>query len=318
MNKKINGFLFSTLIGVLALILAPYVPFANSIVLALLIGIVIANTLRIPSKLDDGINFSSKYVLEVAIIFMGFGINFQDIANIGWEVLTILIVTILVVLLAAFYLSKLFKCRASTGYLIGFGTAICGTSAIAALAPKITDNKNEAGIAIAVVNLLGLLGMIVLPLIFNDDMQFDTAALLIGGSLHGVSNVAGAGYAINEIVGDLAITIKLGRVAMLAPAIIFFNFLINRNTSIKDNLQLPFYLVGFILATASVTFIPIPPDVIEAFRFIGKMLLTISMAAIGLNIHFNQLYSEGKIALGFGLVIFAIQLIVIGGLALLL
>jgi len=315
MQTKISGILFSSIIGAVAFIAAPYVPMANSIVLALLLGIVITNIINLPEKLNSGINFSSKNLLETAIIFLGFGISFQDIANLGWNIVGILGITILVVLVATFYLSKIFTCRASTGYLVGFGTAICGSSAIAALAPKISDNKNDAGIAIAVVNLLGLVGMVAFPLIFNEDMLFDTAALLIGGTLHGVSNVAGAGYAMDEVIGDLAITIKLGRVALLAPALVFFNFLINRHASIKENLKLPYYLVGFILATASVTFFNIPPDFINAFRFIGKILLTIAMAAIGMNIHFNHLYSEGKVALGFGAVIFAIQVAVVGALA---
>jgi len=315
MNTKISGILFSTIIGAVAFISAPYVPMANSIVIALLLGILITNIANIPVRLSSGITFSSKNLLETAIIFLGFGISFQDIANLGWHIVGILGATILVVLLATFYLSKLFTCRASTGYLVGFGTAICGSSAIAALAPKISDNKNDAGIAIAVVNLLGLVGMVAFPLFFNDDMLFDTAALLIGGTLHGVSNVAGAGYAMNEVIGDLAITIKLGRVALLAPALVFFNFLINRHASIKENLKLPYYLVGFIVATAIVTFFNIPPNLLTAFRFIGKILLTISMAAIGMNIHFTHLYSEGKVALAFGAIMFAIQIAVVGGLA---
>lgn len=315
MKTIFSGVIFSSIIGGIAFIVAPYVPMANSIVLALLLGIVIANVFDLPQKLDNGIKFSSKNVLETAIIFLGFGISFQDIANLGMNIVGLLIVTILVVLLATFYLTKLFTCRASTGYLVGFGTAICGSSAIAALAPKISDNKKDAGIAIAVVNLFGLLGMVALPLLFNEEMLFDTAALLIGGTLHGVSNVAGAGYAMNEVIGDLAITIKLGRVALLAPALVFFNFLINRHASIKENLKLPYYLVGFIVATAIVTFFNVPPYVLNAFRLIGKILLTISMAAIGMNIHFSHLYSEGKVALGFGAVMFAIQIAVVGGLA---
>lgn len=315
MKNSISGILFSAVIGLIAYLLAPFVPLANSIVLALLMGILIANMIPLPEKMNVGIKFSSKNLLEIAIIFLGFGISFQDIANLGWGIVGVLVGTIVLILLATLYLSNLFSCRASTGYLVGFGTAICGSSAIAALAPKVAEDKNQAGIAIAVVNLMGLIGMVVFPLLFNKDMLFDTAALLIGGTLHGVSNVAGAGYAMGDVIGDLAITIKLGRVALLAPALIFFNFLINKNTSIIENLKLPYYIVGFILATASVTFFPIPPELISVFRSIGSILLTISMAAIGLNIKFTQLFNEGRIAMGFGAVIFLIQIAVVGSFA---
>ena len=315
MQTKLAGILFSFIIGITAFMVAPLVPMANSVVLALLLGIIITNLVTLPNSFNDGVKFSSKNLLETAIIFLGFGISFQDIASIGYQIGLILVVTILLVLVATFYLSKMFSCRASTGYLVGFGTAICGSSAIAALAPKIAEDKKQAGIAIAVVNLLGLVGMVAFPLIFSEDMVFDTAALLIGGTLHGVSNVAGAGYAMDEVIGDLAITIKLGRVALLAPALIFFNFLINKHASIKDNLKLPYYIVGFILATGTVTFFNIPPNIIDIFRTIGKVLLTVSMAAIGLNIRFTELYSEGKVALGFGVVIFVIQVAIVGALA---
>ena len=311
---SVKGIFLSVLLGVFALLVAPYIPMLNAIILALLLGIIIANVFTLSSSFDKGIAFSSKYLLEIAIIFLGFGIRFQDIANLGWQLVVILILTITIVLFATIYLAKIFTCRTSTGYLVGFGTAICGSSAIAALAPKISENKKDAGIAIAVVNLLGLVGMIAFPLLFTEKMIAEKLALVIGGSLHGVSNVAGAGYAINEHIGDLAITIKLGRVALLAPAMIFFNFLINKNASFRSNLKLPYYIVGFILASALVTFLSFPSDLLSSFRWIGNALLTISMAAIGLNIHFNHLYKEGKVALGFGAVIFIIMIIVLMGL----
>ena len=102
MKTKISGVLFSAIIGAIAFVAAPYVPMANSIVLALLIGIIVTNIFDLPKFLDTGINFSSKNLLETAIIFLGFGISFQDIANLGWNIVAILGVTILVVLIATF------------------------------------------------------------------------------------------------------------------------------------------------------------------------------------------------------------------------
>lgn len=312
----IKGIILSSIIGFVALLSAPYIPFVNGIVLSLLLGILIANLFSLNQSFNKGISFTSKYFLEIAIIFLGFGIRFQDIGNLGWQVVVTLIISIVIVLFATIYLVKLFTCRASTGYLVGFGTAICGSSAIAALAPKIATDKNQAGIAIAVVNLLGLLGMIILPIVLSETVVAKNAALIIGASLHGVSNVAGAGYAMNEIIGDLAITVKLGRVALLAPAMIFFNFLLNKDASFKENIKLPYYIIGFIAASTLVTFVSIPSNVISILREFGKVLLTISMAAIGLNIHFSQMYRDGRIALGFGAVIFSIMIIVVVGLSL--
>lgn len=286
----------------------------NAIIFSLLLGIIIANVITVPESLSPGISFSSKYFLEIAIIFLGFGIRFQDISSIGWQSIVILIISIIIVLISTLVLSKFFSCKATTGYLVGFGTAICGTSAIAALAPKITDNKKDVGIAIAVINLLGLLGMLVYPFVLKITMNSEYSSLLIGGTLHGVSNVAGAAYAIDESIGDLALTIKLGRVALLAPALLFFNFILNRKTTGGTGMKLPYYLVGFFIVSALVTFIDFPPELISWLRWFGKALLVISMAAIGLNIHFTQLYREGRVALLFGFIIFIILILSVAGL----
>lgn len=315
MKSNLTGIFISVAIGALSMVLAPHIPMVNAIVVALVVGILISNVISIPKTWDKGINFSAKTLLEIAIIFLGFGMNFQDIAVLGWEMVGILIATILIVLVATYYLSHVFKCNDSTGYLVGFGTAICGSAAIAALAPKISKNKNDAGVSIAVVNLIGLVGMLLFPIVFSNNQYYEQAALIIGGTLHGVSNVAGAGYAIDEVIGDLALTIKLGRVALLAPALIFFNFLINGRTSWIDNLKLPYYIVGFIATTSLVTFVQIPIEILEFLRWLGKALLAISMAAIGLNIKFNQLYATGKRAMGLGVVIFLIQIVIVAGLA---
>lgn len=318
MKANFSGILFSGFIGILSFIIAPYIALVNSIVLALFVGILVTNIIRIPDYLNSGINFSSKNVLEYAIILLGFGVSFQDIGNVGWSTLIIIILTITTVLTITFIYSKNKENHRDCGYLIGFGTAICGSSAIAALAPKINANKEEIGISIAVINLFGLMGMVAIPLLLNPSINIEWVGLFIGGTLHGVSNVAGAGYAMGETIGDLALTIKLGRVALLAPGLIFFNFLVNKSASIKENLKLPYYIIGFIGATTIVSLFNLPTEIIDVFRLGGKVLLTISMAAIGLSIKFTTLLNQGKVAIRFGAIIFAIQIIIVGLLGFLL
>ncbi len=306
------GIVLSTLVGTTAFFLAPYIPMINSIVLALFIGMVITNLFSLSPQLDSGVHFSGKTLLEIAIIFLGFGISFKDITSVGLFRVGILVITVLLILTFTYFISRKISNKPITGYLIGFGTAICGTSAIAALAPKINASKSETGISIAVINLIGLLGMLAIPLLFSQSMDSDLAALLIGGTLHGVSNVAGAGYAMNETIGDLSLTIKLARVALLAPALIFFTLLLSKSSSLKESLKLPYYILGFIAASTIVSLINFPVEMLNGFRFTGKFLLTVSMTAIGLNIKFKHLLMEGKSALKFGLIIFTVQLVVVG------
>jgi uncharacterized integral membrane protein (TIGR00698 family) len=194
---------------------------------------------------------------------------------------------------------------------VGFGTAICGSSAIAALAPRVAKDKEDVGIAMAVVNLFGSLGMIVLPLVLLRFGMSDTQlGLLIGGTLHSVGNVVGAGYALSDGVGEVATTIKLARVALLSPALILFNYLVNRDEARgwREHLQLPWYLWGFIGITLLTSVLPMPAPVLEAMEVAGKLALTIALAAIGLKVSFGQLYRSGRKGLGFGLIVFVIQL----------
>jgi uncharacterized membrane protein YadS len=135
--------------------------------------------------------------------------------------------------------------------------------------------------------------------------------LLLGGTLHSVGNVAGSGYAISDDVGEAAVTFKLARVALLSPALIFFNYLVNKNNvkSWKEHFSLPWYLWSFIGITALSSFIDFPSTFLTGMETSGKVILTVAMAAIGLKVSFRKLYQSGRQGVGFGLIIFAVQLL---------
>ena len=224
-------------------------------------------------------------------------------------------------LVATLLIAKRMNREDSTSWLVGFGTAICGSSAIAALAPVISKNKEDAGIAIAVVNLLGSIGMILLP--FTLKAIFEDAGnvgFIIGATLQSVGNVAGAGYGLSQEIGDSALTVKLARVALLTPALVFFSFMANRSQeSTKKqfiSFKLPYYLWLFILITIVNSVLVIPGEILDVLKSVGKIFLTISMAAIGLKVSFKTLWESGKMAVGFGTIIFLIQIIAAIGLIL--
>src|SRR5690606_36511010 len=152
---------------------------------------------------------------------------------------------VVLMILFTFYLAIKVNCPGSIGWLVGFVIAICGSYVFARLVPGVSKHKDDMAISMAVVNLFVCIGMIVLPFAL---WKFDFAAthlgMLIGGSLHSVGNVAGAGYAISNEVGEAAITIKLARVAMLSPGLILFNYLIHKDhaKNWKEHFHLPWYL----------------------------------------------------------------------------
>lgn len=315
-SSRLPGILLTFTLAILALLLSPMIPRMNEVLLGLIFGMILGNIGWHPQRAATGIAWTAKEVLNVAIIFLGFGISFQHMAALGSGTLWVLVLTIIIILILTKMMANLFKCRTTTGWLIGFGTAICGSTAIAALSSSLTKEKEDAGIALAVVNLMGLLGMFAFPAILGLWPQSDTlSATLIGGTLHAVGNVAGAGYALGDQIGDLALTVKLGRVALLVPGLIFFNFLVNRSAPWRDQLKLPYYLWGFLIVVTLVSFIPLPADLLNILKETGKVLLTMAMVAIGLGIRLQQLYTTGRVALGFGMIMFILQVLVVLGLA---
>ena len=309
MQQKINPFLFSVLPGIVVFILAEFVSFLNPILTGLLVGIFIGNIVKLPASIQTISQKTGNRFLEFSVLFLAFGINYSHLTKLGWESLLIIFLVVFIVLAVTFSLTK-----KPMNWLIGFGTAICGSSAIAALAPTLKKEKEDTGIAMAVVNLYGMLGMVILPLVLLKlELKPIHEALVIGGSLHSVGNVAGAGYMISDRVGELAVTVKLARVSLLSFGLIFFNFLTQnrKNLSWTSYFKLPWYIWGFILITVLVSFVSIPPSISEIIDISGKLFLTIALTNIGMQIRFRELIRSGREGLLFGLGIWIFQLLLI-------
>jgi len=310
-----KGVFFTTLIASLALLTTHYFTFFNSILLGLLFGIIVGNLFSIKNEFQSGISFVSSKGLEFSILFLAFGINYTHMGKLGWESFLIVGLTVFIVLIATVFLAKKMNCPSSVGWLVGFGTAICGSSAIAALAPSINKNKEDVGVAMAVINLYGVLGMLILPMLLNVfALSTLESSLILGGTLHSVGNVAGAAFSLTPEIGEQSLTIKLARVALLSPGLIFFSYLTQRNTrkNWKEFFQLPWYLWGFIAITIFVSFVTLSKELIDLASVLGRILLTFAMVAIGLKVSFASLIQSGKRGLVFGLLLFIIQIVFIG------
>jgi uncharacterized integral membrane protein (TIGR00698 family) len=317
-QKEIRGILLSIALGLAGFFLSQYTPgWLNNILLALLLGMLAGNLFNIPANFQSGISFTSSKLLEISILFLAFSINYEHIAALGIGSFSIIVIMVIVTLLLSFYLANKIKCPGATGWLVGFGTTICGSSAIAALAPSIKKNEDDVAISMEVVNLFGSLGMIAMPFILlRLNLSTQQMGIMLGGTLHSVGNVAGAGYSMSKEVGEAAITIKLARVALLSPALIFFNYLVNKDqvSHWKEHFKLPWYLWSFIGITLLSSVIQFPNGLVQTMEEGGKILLCIAMAAIGLKVSFQKLLQSGKKGLGFGLLIFASQIILVAAL----
>ncbi len=317
-QSLIKGIILSLLVGAVAIAISLTFKQVDAILLGLLLGMLIGNAVKIPAEYNPGITYTSGKMLEFSILFLALGVNFNYISKIGVSSFLILILTVLTVLLFSIYISKRLKLQGHSSYLVGFGTAICGSSAIAAVAPTISKDKEEIGISLAVVNLLGITGMLLLPAALNYLQLGDIRnGLIIGGSLHSVANVAGAGFAMGDEVARISVTVKLARVALLSPALILYSFLIRRDAvkNWKEHFKLPWYVWAFIAISLISSLVPIPAEAIKVSEKTGKFILTIAMVAIGLKVSFKTLYKSGKKALLFGIAVFLIEVLMLLGLS---
>lgn len=309
---RILGLLFAFLLAVVAMFLSDAIHF-NDILLALILGILVGNLTRIPENWSKGISWASGLILELAILLMAFSIDYKQLLSLGWQTIVVIVMAIAVTLIGTVLLARRMKFSDSTAWLIGFGTAICGSSAIAALAPTVARNKSDIGIALAIVNLYGLIGMILLPFIGPYLLNEMQNGILIGASLHSVGNVAGAGFAMSDHIGELAVTVKLGRVALLTPTLFIFRGFLTREARPegKRRIQLPWYLVGFIVISVVASVIDLPTEVLNGAKWTSNLFLATAMAAIGLKMSFKTLFESGKRGMLFGGLLFAISLLAI-------
>ena len=311
MKSYIPGILLAASLGFAAFFIAQFTPsFLNAYLVALILGMLLAPSLGKQKNLNGGIHWSGVKMLEWSVVLLAFGMDYKAIVQIGMSSFGIIAAVLFIVLLLTYYLSKVMDCPGKTGWLIGFGTAICGSSAIAALAPKIKAKEEDVAISLAAVNLYGSLGMLLLPLFFQIYPQaLNQMAFVIGASLHSVGNVAGAGFAVSDDVGQLALVYKMARVALLSPALILMAWLDSKGKSqAKFEWKLPWYLLVFLGISIFVTFYPLPNNLLLKSELIGKVILTIAMAAIGLKVNFFQLLKDGRRGLVFALIIFILQI----------
>jgi uncharacterized integral membrane protein (TIGR00698 family) len=313
-TSKLSGVLTTVVITIIAYLLADFIGF-NAVLMALILGVIVGNVVKLPEVTGGGIKFSSGFVLELSIALMAFGINYGNLVKLGWQSVVLVVVSMTVILVVTKFLSKKLECPGTTGWLIGFGTAVCGSAAIAALAPRVVKDKSDIGISLAVVNLYGLIGMIFIPLITVDLLTDVNNSLLIGASLHAVGNVAGAGFAMSDAIGEMAVTIKLGRVALLTPALLLFGASIKeKKEGVSKRAKLPWYLLAFLVISVVFSVIPLPDVLLESIKQISNFLLAVAMAAIGLKVGLKSLLTAGKKGLIFGGILFVIELIVVLGL----
>ena len=298
----------------------------SAIMMAIILGIIIRNTISLPASLQPGIRFGLVRVLRLGIVLLGIRLSLSEAGAIGLQALPVIIGAVAAALLIVTYLARKMGLSGKLGTLIAVGTSICGATAIVATAPTIAAKDDEVAYSVACITLFGVVAMLVYPfaghLIFDGDAF--KAGLFLGTSVHETAQVAGAGLVYQQYYDDpqaldVATVTKLVRNLGMLLIIPLMSILYHRNHSDgteapKWYTMIPLFVIGFAMMSLIRTvgdmgeqpFGVLDPEtwksIVGHVKEAAELCLAVAMAAVGLGTSIKRLKDIGLRPLGAGLV----------------
>ena len=315
LKKHGKGILLCLVIAVPSWFLGKAFPIIGGAVIAILAGMVVTLLLRDKSGMEPGIRFVSKKVLQWAVILLGFGMDLNVVVQTGRQSLPIIVCTISVSLLVAFFLRRWMQIPGKVATLVGVGSSICGGSAIAATAPVIDADEEEVAQAISVIFFFNVLAALLFPAIGFDTTSGEAFGIFAGTAVNDTSSVTATAatwdsmWNLGSATLDKAVTVKLTRTLAIIPITLVLAFLRTRREKQDGGNRVdfkkifPFFILFFIAAsivtTVAVHF-GVSASVFDPIKELSKFLIVLAMAAIGLNTNIIKLVRSGgkPIALG--------------------
>jgi uncharacterized integral membrane protein (TIGR00698 family) len=292
------GLLASSVVAAAATFLSQHYG-APVMLFALLLGMAM-NFLSADGPCMPGIEFSARQVLRIGVALLGLRITFAQVAGLGWHPVLLVVLAVALTIAASMVAARAMGFQGIFGLLTGGATAICGASAALALAaalPAHPQKERATLFTVVIVSALSTLVMIVYPMVahaFGLDPR--AAGVFLGGTIHDVAQVVGAGYSMSQETGDVATLVKLLRVAMLLPVIVFAVTLTRRRDGDAGGPRpplLPWFAVAFaLLVTVNSTGF-VPAAVNAAGSDISRWCLVMAIAAIGMKTQLKDLATVG-------------------------
>lgn len=242
-----------------------------------------------------------KVLLQIAVVGLGFGMNFYNLIEVGKDGLGLTIFSISLTIIAGFFIGKALGLNNKISHLISSGTSICGGSAIAAVAPVIKANQNQISVALGVVFLLNSIALIIFPPIGGWlNLSQDQFGLWAAIAIHDTSSVVGAAMEYGARALEVATTVKLSRALWIIPLSFLSMWMFKGNDS---KVKIPKFIILFVVAILVNTFLPIPNFLGNAIDFGAKsiLILTIFLVGAGLNVKMIANAGTKPITLGVSL-----------------
>ncbi len=316
------GMGFCLVLAFAAYFLGTQFPIIGGPVFAILIGMVVTLLLKDKSKLEAGIKFTSKKILQYAVVLLGFGLNLNVILKTGAQSLPIIISTIAISLVLAYLLSRVLHIPGKISTLVGVGSSICGGSAIAATAPVIRADDEEVAQAISVIFFYNVLAALLFPhfgsLLGFSQTSGEAFGIFAGTAVNDTSSVTACAatwdnmWNLGSATLDKAVTVKLTRTLAIIPITLVLSLIQAKKAkkekedgfTFKFSKVFPFFILFFLGAsviTTIATSLGVPSTLFTPIKELSKFFIIWAMVAIGLNTNIIKLIKTGgkPLLLGF-------------------
>jgi len=315
-----KGLLASIGVSGIAILITEFISFSTATV-AIILGMIVGNIFYTTfhaegSEFKSGVKFAEKDLLMFAIALMGINLNFTMLANLGFQTILIIVLGMIFTIFMGVFLGKLFGLNPKLSLMIGIGNGVCGSSAIAATSGIAKVKSNDIGISIALVNLMGTIGIFLVPALAHflgfSDIQ---AGVLTGNTLQAVGQAVAAGFSISDEAGHYATVVKMGRVLLLVPLVLILIYIAKKESlnngeeiSQKGKIGVPSFILWFIFFSIVASLGLLPKELETLISTVSYYITLIAMSAIGLMIHFATIVKSAGTAFKVSSILFALQL----------
>ena len=268
--------------------------YLEALVLALLLGVVVRTVWKPGPLWNDGINFSTKFVLEFAIVLLGASVSVTMVAALGSLLILGIACIVALAIGASYLLSRALGLPQRMAILVACGNSICGNSAIAAVAPVIGADADDIASSISFTAVLGVVVVLGLPLLVPIlQLSLTQYGVLAGLTVYAVPQVLAATLPIGALSNQVGTVIKLVRVLMLGPVVLGLALLARRVRPAGDRVDrrrprlgelVPWFIIGFLIVLAIRSMGLIPQNIVPAITGLAALLTTVAMAALGLGV----------------------------------
>jgi uncharacterized integral membrane protein (TIGR00698 family) len=275
----------------------------SPLILSIIIGMLVRNTLSLPAAIEPGIGFSLKRILRLGIILLGLQVTVAQILSLGGTALAIVALTLATTFVAIRLAGRALGVDRQLTDLIAAGTSVCGASAVIAANTVIRGRQEHVAYAVACVTLFGSISMLAYPLLAAP-LGLDERAygLWSGATIHEVAQVVAASFQAGDVAGQFGTISKLARVVLLAPLVMTLALALRSQTNDAHtgSVPMPWFVLGFVAMMAVNSVVEIPADLGKGITIVTNFLLSMALAAMGLQANIAKLRAEGWRPLALG------------------